>query len=415
MLNFDVRSVRDGTSSQAVATAAVRLGLAAEAGKGAFRRKPCPKEGFCNSLIAMDAEASSSMSSSSSSSQPFLSLLLKPAAASSSSSSSSADLRAALYAGRLVVLLFSVAPAQLDALRAAVCADILLASSSSSSSSAFPHARALSLHPLPDLGVVALYTTVPGRPVVRPPSRMPPALYSGYTLGGRVPVLLRHMSEVSTSESASPAVIYTRAEIESAFARARRREVYYYGALDTYLYEALESHPVRGKKVFVMGSTIPWYEVIALEFGASAVTVVEYGARISEDPRLVFRTPFELDDLLAGGERADVAFSLSSFEHDGLGRYGDPLGPDADLRTMRRMRDEVLRPGGLLFLSVPVGPDVVFWNAHRVYGRARLPRLIEGWEVVATVGLRNPDDFDERKSELGFSDQPVLVLRAPGK
>ncbi len=30
----------------------------------------------------------------------------------------------------------------------------------------------------------------------------------------------------------------------------------------------------------------------------------------------------------------DAAFSMSSFDHDGLGRYGDPLGPDSDLLAM---------------------------------------------------------------------------------
>ena len=34
-------------------------------------------------------------------------------------------------------------------------------------------------------------------------------------------------------------------------------------------------------------------------------------------------------------ERFDVVLSISSVEHDGLGRYGDALDPDADLHAMR--------------------------------------------------------------------------------
>ena len=32
-------------------------------------------------------------------------------------------------------------------------------------------------------------------------------------------------------------------------------------------------------------------------------------------------------------EKYDVCLSISSFDHDGLGRYGDPLDPSGDLRT----------------------------------------------------------------------------------
>ena len=46
----------------------------------------------------------------------------------------------------------------------------------------------------------------------------------------------------------------------------------------------------------------------------------------------------------------------------------------------------VLKPGGRLMLSVPVGPDVVVWNLHRRYGPARLPMLMHGWEEVGRFG-----------------------------
>jgi hypothetical protein len=40
----------------------------------------------------------------------------------------------------------------------------------------------------------------------------------------------------------------------------------------------------------------------------------------------------------------DVVLSISSFEHDGLGRYGDPLNPDGDMAAMRSTR-RLLKPG----------------------------------------------------------------------
>ena len=41
----------------------------------------------------------------------------------------------------------------------------------------------------------------------------------------------------------------------------------------------------------------------------------------------------------------DFAFSYSSIEHNGLGRYGDPLNPNADLQDVE-MLSCIIRPGG---------------------------------------------------------------------
>lgn len=87
----------------------------------------------------------------------------------------------------------------------------------------------------------------------------------------------------------------------------------------------------------------------------------------------------------------DVAFSISSFEHDGLGRYGDPLNPEGDFRAMKEMAATVA-PGGYLILSVPVGADLLAWNCHRVYGRKRLPMLLAGWTVMCAPTPQPPQD-----------------------
>ncbi len=42
----------------------------------------------------------------------------------------------------------------------------------------------------------------------------------------------------------------------------------------------------------------------------------------------------------------DLVLSISSFEHDGLGRYGDPLNPDGDMTAMRNTR-RLLKQGAV--------------------------------------------------------------------
>lgn len=53
-------------------------------------------------------------------------------------------------------------------------------------------------------------------------------------------------------------------------------------------------------------------------------------------------------------------------EHIGLGRYGDPLDSDGDLKAMAELNRVVAINGNLLFV-VPVGKPKIQFNAHRVY------------------------------------------------
>lgn len=91
---------------------------------------------------------------------------------------------------------------------------------------------------------------------------------------------------------------------------------------------------------------------------------------------------------MSGSQRPafDLVVSISNFEHDGLGRYGDPIDPNGDIRAMNEMRD-LVKPDGYLILGVPVARDAVVWNAHRLYGRVRLPQLLQGWGIDAFVGF----------------------------
>jgi hypothetical protein len=68
-----------------------------------------------------------------------------------------------------------------------------------------------------------------------------------------------------------------------------------------------------------------------------------------------------------------------------LARYGDPVLAHADLRTVRMLRC-LLHPEGLLFLSLPVGPDAIAFNTMRRYGPTRLPLVLAGWQLAGKYG-----------------------------
>lgn len=64
-------------------------------------------------------------------------------------------------------------------------------------------------------------------------------------------------------------------------------------------------------------------------------------------------------------------------EHVGLGRYGDPLDPDGDLKAMAELQ-RVIAPGGSLLFVVPIGKPRVLFNAHRIYGYRQIVDAFSG-------------------------------------
>ena len=205
---------------------------------------------------------------------------------------------------------------------------------------------------------------------------------------------------------------YSESDVEQYVSESKRRMATRYPETTMRLYEALDKFPISNRTCVVIGSTCPYYEGIAIEHGAF-VTLVEYEKIKSGHPKLKTMVVSEFDSQV---EKFDVAISISSVEHSGLGRYGDPIDPDGDLLAMKSLRNG-LNDGGLCFLAVPIGKDQILWNAHRVYGRVRHPLLVEGFEVVATFGLNETDwergvDALPRSTALAkFCHQPVFVLR----
>lgn len=96
--------------------------------------------------------------------------------------------------------------------------------------------------------------------------------------------------------------------------------------MDRWIIDALRKHApqVKGKTVAMWGSMSPWYEAIAVAAGAARVTTIEYNKLTYEHPLMEQVTPRNLEAKLPSGG-FDVAMSISSFDHDGLGRSVAPI------------------------------------------------------------------------------------------
>jgi len=78
----------------------------------------------------------------------------------------------------------------------------------------------------------------------------------------------------------------------------------------------------------------------------------------------------------AGVGYCDSLSCLHALEHFGLGRYGDPIDPQGYVHGISNLAS-LLRAGGTLYLSVPIGRERVEFNANRVFDPGTLIRLAE--------------------------------------
>ena len=122
---------------------------------------------------------------------------------------------------------------------------------------------------------------------------------------------------------------------------------------------ALRIQGVHGKRLLVGGSISPWVESVALALGVESITTSDYNPALSRHPKIqTIGVPALLQKIYGSVPAVrehyqfDVVVSYSSVEHDGLGRYGDPLNPEGDFHAMQELWD-VTRPGGVLLLAVP--------------------------------------------------------------
>lgn len=71
---------------------------------------------------------------------------------------------------------------------------------------------------------------------------------------------------------------------------------------------------------------------------------------------------------------------MHTLEHIGLGRYGDPIDPTSDLKSMKELQ-RVLAVGGSLLIVVPVGKPTVQFNSQRIYSYEQVVNAFLGLQI----------------------------------
>lgn len=127
---------------------------------------------------------------------------------------------------------------------------------------------------------------------------------------------------------------------QSVFSRNPRRHIDVGSRIDGFVAHVAAFRPIEVIDIRPMASTIRNVSFIQADFMA------------------------ELPSHLTGC--CDSVSCLHALEHFGLGRYGDPIHVDGHRVGLAHLA-ALLGPGGMLYLSLPIGPIRVEFNAHRVF------------------------------------------------
>jgi SAM-dependent methyltransferase len=109
-----------------------------------------------------------------------------------------------------------------------------------------------------------------------------------------------------------------------------------------------------------------------------AIDVIDIRQLSSEIPNVKFMhadlmVPIKIDLV----EYCDSLSCLHAMEHFGLVRYGDNVNYDGYLLGLNNLY-LILKKGGKLYFSVPVGPQRIEFDAHRVFSISYLLELFDG-------------------------------------
>ncbi|WP_157151415.1 DUF268 domain-containing protein [Brachyspira sp. SAP_772] len=72
---------------------------------------------------------------------------------------------------------------------------------------------------------------------------------------------------------------------------------------------------------------------------------------------------------------------MHAIEHIGLGRYGDEVDPDGDIKGINELKRVTKNNGHILFV-VPVGKPRVQFNAHRIYSYDMVVEYFQGCKLI---------------------------------
>ena len=162
---------------------------------------------------------------------------------------------------------------------------------------------------------------------------------------------------------------------------------------------------LSGKTCLVLGSISPWIECLLLHFNAKYVTTLDY---------ITPECNYKINTLSMNNYnkemKYDVIISFSSLEHDGLGRYGDPINPNGDIDACIEAYS-MLNKEGYFICGIPIGDGCIEGNFHRIYNKKRIDKLFSLFHNY--IGSVNYQTLDNKLNFTGknWQNQPIFIYK----
>ena len=107
-------------------------------------------------------------------------------------------------------------------------------------------------------------------------------------------------------------------------------------------------------------------------------------------------------------ESIESMSALCSLEHFGLGRYGDPIDPEACFKCFSKIQRK-LKKNGKLYLSVPIGKERVEFNAHRIFNADTIVKAfselkLKEFVCVTERGMEYTSDIHKYDNDIHNGD-----------
>ena len=80
-------------------------------------------------------------------------------------------------------------------------------------------------------------------------------------------------------------------------------------------------------------------------------------------------------------------------EHVGLGRYGDPIDYNGDLKAVQEISRVVRSNGHLLFVVPVAGTPALEFNAHRIYSYSQIIQMFAEFDILEHALVTDQGDF----------------------
>jgi len=106
------------------------------------------------------------------------------------------------------------------------------------------------------------------------------------------------------------------------------------------------------------------------------IEIIDIRPQTSKTENIIFRRADLMQLPIDMVNAYDSVSSLHAIEHFGLGRYGDPIDYFGYLKAIENIT-KILQTGGKFYFSVPIGPQRIEFNAHRVFSVSYLIDLFD--------------------------------------